>query len=88
MNDRPPADARTLAEILPVEQWTCGYRGKWYLSDEIRAQHGFTDWTSVTDGYRDGYRRDEDLADSSDYHQCLLGEGLQPECEFCGALNF
>ncbi|MBL9215598.1 MAG: sulfatase-like hydrolase/transferase [Opitutaceae bacterium] len=88
VNDRPlPAAARTIAELLPAGR-TCAYNGKWHLGDEIFPQHGFTHWTSVSDGYRDGYSRPEHLARMSDYHHYLLGEGFRPQHEFRGAMTF
>ncbi len=82
-----PKSARALPEMLPGDHH-CAYSGKWHLGDEIIPQHGFTHWTSVSDGYRDGYRKPDYLEQFSDYYHYLRGQGLEPEYEFCGAKTF
>jgi len=68
----------TLAEDLPSEYVT-GYFGKWHLGDELRPQHGFQQWRSIEDDYRQYYSDPEDRARRSDYYQFLLRNGFPPD---------
>lgn len=65
-------------ELLPSGSHVCGYHGKWHLGDEIFAQHGFTDWVSVDDGYAGYYGADRDPEARSTYHAYLLEQGFRP----------
>jgi len=73
-----PADLPALPEMLPPGAWTCGYHGKWHLGDEIFCQHGFDDWVSVEDMYRQHYSPGRDRAARSDYHHWLAAAGTAP----------
>jgi arylsulfatase A-like enzyme len=74
------SDCRTIAEYLPDEYATAHY-GKWHLGDENKAQHGFRDWRSIEDIYRDYYTDPEDLKKFSDYHNFLTARGFPPDQE-------
>ena len=80
-------DARTIAEMVP-DGVTCGYYGKWHLGDEILAQHGFTEWVSSEDQYREHYSRPETLSRMSDYHHYLVARGVEPDKEYLGQRVF
>lgn len=77
-NQRYRAGVRTLAERLPSDYATA-YYGKWHLGDENKAQHGFQDWRSIEDLYREFYRDSADLRKFSDYHDFLLSAGFPPD---------
>lgn len=78
-NTRPlRPDVRTLAEVLPPGYATA-YFGKWHLGNEIFAQHGFRDWRSIEDQYRDYYAPGFDRNARSDYHHFLLQHGYPPD---------
>lgn len=85
---RLPDEERTIAELLPAAYARRSYNGKWHLGDEIATQHGFTHWTSISDGYRDGYKNPALFTKFSDYYHYLKGLGMEPEYEFCGAKTF
>jgi arylsulfatase A-like enzyme len=74
------SDCRTIAEYLPDDYATAHY-GKWHLGDENKAQHGFRDWRSIEDIYRDYYTDPEDLKKFSDYHNFLVARGFPPDRE-------
>ncbi len=71
-------DTRTIAEHVPPE-YVCAYYGKWHLGDEIKAQHGFTDWRSIEDIYREHYSNPADRRRFSSYHHFLLERGFPPD---------
>jgi arylsulfatase A-like enzyme len=71
-------DCRTIAEYLPADYATA-YYGKWHLGDENNAQHGFRDWRSIEDLYREYYTNPEELKRFSDYHNFLLAHGFPPD---------
>lgn len=81
-NDRLPAAMPTIGEMVS-EDYVRGYYGKWHLGDEVAAQHGFEDWVSIEDDYREHYSDPDLLNYMSDYHHFLLENGQQPdrECE-------
>jgi arylsulfatase A-like enzyme len=69
---------RTIAEYLPPGYAT-GYYGKWHLGNENKPQHGFRDWRSIEDLYREYYKNPEDLKRFSDYHNFLTARGFPPD---------
>lgn len=71
-------DAHTLAEGLPADYRTA-YFGKWHLGDELRPQHGFSEWRSLEDDYRKYYSDPADRARRSDYHEFLMRAGFPPD---------
>ena len=72
------ADCRTIAEYLPSDYATA-YYGKWHLGDENNAQHGFRDWRSIEDLYREFYTNPAELERFSDYHNFLVSHGFPPD---------
>jgi len=77
----------TIAEMLP-DDYRCAYYGKWHLGDEIIPQHGFPDWVSIEDLYREFYSRPEYLDRFSSYHHFLVENGFTPDRESCGGRVF
>ena len=71
-------DIRCLPEMLPRGMYTCGHHGKWHLGNEIFAQHGFTDWIGIDDGYHKYYTDDKDPEARSSYHHWLRAQGVEP----------
>lgn len=71
-------DVRTLPEILPPG-YSTAYFGKWHLGNEIFPQHGFREWRSIEDQYRDQYAPGFDRNARSDYHHFLLERGYPPD---------
>jgi arylsulfatase A-like enzyme len=79
INNQPlRRDVRTIAEGLPGD-YVSGYFGKWHLGDELRPQHGFAEWRSIEDDYRDHYSDPLDRKRRSDYHRFLVREGFPPD---------
>jgi arylsulfatase A-like enzyme len=71
-------DIRSIAEYLPTD-YVRAYYGKWHLGDELKAQHGFTDWRSIEDEYIEYYSTPEEQNLRSTYHHFLLGKGYPPD---------
>lgn len=76
-------DVKTIAE-LTGDDCLCAYYGKWHLGDEIIRQHGFHEWLSTEDQYRNCYSKKQYLNQFSDYHHYLIENGFQPDVEKMG----
>ena len=76
-----PEDVLCLPEMINDPEYRTGYIGKWHLGDETYAQHGFTKWVSMEDGYWRFYREDKDVTHKSDYHYFLEDLGYKPDTE-------
>ena len=74
-----PRDIRCLGELLNDPDYRTAYMGKWHLGDEIFAQHGFEQWTSIEDGYTSYYGEGRDRSKRSDYHHFLIGKSYKPD---------
>ena len=74
------AKTKTIAEMVS-DDYHCAYCGKWHLGDEIVAQHGFDDWVSLEDLYRQFYSKPEYLERYSSYHHYLIEHGYMPDVE-------
>jgi len=72
-----PEDIPCISEMIS-DDYVKAYYGKWHLGDEIFKQHGFDDWRSIDDGYRQFYRPNRDQAQRSTYHHFLIDNGFQP----------
>ena len=77
----------TIADMLPDDYLTA-YHGKWHLGNEVIRQHGFDQWVSIEDQYREYYTDPEHLSVFSDYHHFLIDKGLRPDTESEGAMVF
>ncbi|MDP6039123.1 MAG: sulfatase-like hydrolase/transferase, partial [Candidatus Latescibacteria bacterium] len=77
-------DVPTLAEMVS-DDYRCGYFGKWHLGNEVITQHGFDQWMSIEDNYRQYYSKPEYLDILSDYHHFLIRNGFEPDKESHGA---
>ena len=86
-NIRLDDSVRTIADLLPLEYHTA-YYGKWHLGNEVIRQHGFDEWVSIEDQYRDYYTDDEYLSVFSDYHHFLVERGHEPDKESEGSMVF
>ena len=86
-NLRLAPEIPTLAEMVSDDTYRA-YYGKWHLGDEVVAQHGFDEWLSFEDGYREHYSRPEYLERFSDYHHYLLAAGYEPDLVVDGARVF
>ncbi len=74
-----PGNVSCLPELLPDNlrsTYRTGYVGKWHLGDEIFAQHGFEQWTSIEDMYIPHYSAGRDRSLRSDYHHYLDEQGF------------
>ena len=74
-----PPQFRCLPELLNDADYRCAYMGKWHLGDELFAQHGFNEWVSIMDVYRDNVSPGRDRNALSDYAKFLLEKGLKPD---------
>ncbi|HOE12324.1 MAG TPA: sulfatase-like hydrolase/transferase [bacterium] len=74
-----PETTPCLPEILGDSDYRTGYFGKWHLGDEIFAQHGFAEWVSLEDGYRNYYRETRDKNQKSSYYHFLKDLGYTPD---------
>jgi arylsulfatase A-like enzyme len=70
---------RCLPELINDSDYRCAYMGKWDLGDEVFAQHGFAEWVSIMDVYRDNVTPGRDRNAISDYGRFLLAKGLVPD---------
>ena len=86
-NIRLEESVPTIADLLPPEYHT-GYYGKWHLGNEVIRQHGFDEWVSIEDQYREYYTDEEHLSVFSDYHHFLVERGHAPDKESEGAMVF
>ena len=80
-------DVPTLAEMVSTD-YTRAYFGKWHLGNEVITQHGFDEWVSIEDNYRQYYSKPEYLDTLSDYHHFLIRNGFEPDKESHGASVF
>ncbi len=67
-------DVKSIADL--VEDYTCGYLGKWHLGDDTVKQRGFDEWVSVEDLYKSSYFKGE--LPYSDLHKWLESKGHVP----------
>lgn len=73
-----------LSEELPAlpkllgDGYRSAYFGKWHLGNERSAQHGFDEWYSIEDGYRE-YASDDG---KSSYHHFLRSHGFMPDINY------
>ena len=74
-----PKGVKCFPEMLNDPDYCSAYMGKWHLGDEVFAQHGFTEWVSIEDGYRTHYGPDRDRSQKSSYWQFLNDLGYPPE---------
>ncbi|NWG12230.1 MAG: sulfatase-like hydrolase/transferase [Acidobacteria bacterium] len=74
-----PEKIPCLPEILSDPEYRTGYFGKWHLGDELFAQHGFEEWESIEDTYREYFRPGRDRSRRSTYHQFLSELGYKPD---------
>ena len=77
----------TIADMLPDEYLTA-YHGKWHLGNEVIRQHGFDEWVSIEDQYREYYTDPKYLSAFSDYHHFLIGNEHTPDKESEGSMVF
>ena len=73
-----PQDVACFPEMLSRGDYFTGFHGKWHLGDEIYAQHGFSEWRSVEDSYREYYSKERNRKDRSSYHHFLVAHGIMP----------
>lgn len=66
-------------ELADFGDYKKGYIGKWHLGDEIFKQHGFDEWVSIDDHYRQYYTPHRDNTQHCDYHNFLIGKGYEPD---------
>lgn len=76
-----PSNVDCFPEIGDFEEYKTAFIGKWHLGDEIFSQHGFDEWISVEDRYREFYSPERDNSKHSDYHHFLLESGFEPDME-------
>ena len=80
-------EARTIAEMVS-ENYRTAYFGKWHLGDEVFAQHGFDEWTSIEDNYLEHYSDPASRGTRSSYHRFLVKNGFAPDAERAGQRVF
>ncbi len=76
-NIRLDPEVKTIAEYL-TDDYRTAYYGKWHLGDEAFAQHGFDEWLSIEDNYREYYTDPSKITTDSDYHKDLVSRGFPP----------
>ena len=70
-------EIQCLPEMLAADYATA-HVGKWHLGDELFAQHGFSEWVSMEDGYTPHFTPGRDKETTSSYHDFLIEKGLRP----------
>jgi arylsulfatase A-like enzyme len=68
-----------LPELGDFDSYRTMWIGKWHLGDEIFRQHGFDEWVSTEDCYRQFYSTDRNQFAHSDYHNYLIDHGFEPD---------
>lgn len=68
-----------LVELADFSDYQKAYIGKWHLGDEIFCQHGFDEWISLEDNYRNYYSEGRDKMQPSSYAKWLEEKGVQPD---------
>jgi arylsulfatase len=74
-----PAHIPCLPELGDFSKYNTAYYGKWHLGDEIFPQHGFREWISIDDGYRNYYSDDRSKMAHSTYFDYLIHQGFRPD---------
>ncbi len=74
-----PEEIPCLPELGDFRDYAIAYHGKWHLGDEIFAQHGFQEWISIDDGYREHNRPGRDSEAHSTYYHWLVAQGFEPD---------
>ncbi len=82
------AETRCIPELLNDADYRTGYFGKWHLGDEAFAQHGFQEWQSIEDGYREHFTAGRDRETKSAYWHFLHDLGYKPDENGCYSRNF
>ena len=72
---------KCLPELGDFEDYRSIWIGKWHLGDEVFRQHGFDEWVSTEDSYRQFYGDDRPKDAHSDYHHFLVDKGFDPDME-------
>lgn len=72
-------DTPCFPELGDYTGYKRGYFGKWHLGDEIFPQHGFEEWRSIEDSYRNHYSERRDKTQHSTYHHFLTEKGFPPD---------
>ena len=72
-------DTRCIPEMLRDPEYVSAHFGKWHLGDEIFRQHGFDEWCSIDDGYREYYSPGRSRDIKSDYYHFLMSHGFGPD---------
>lgn len=80
-NARLNPDVPCFPALADYREYKKGYIGKWHLGDEIFRQHGFDEWVSIDDDYRQYYTSQRDNTLHSTYYHFLLEKGYKPDCE-------
>lgn len=70
---------KCLPEFDQLDDYRSIWIGKWHLGDEVFRQHGFDEWISTEDGYRQFYSDERDQFAHSDYHDYLIEQGYEPD---------
>jgi arylsulfatase len=83
-----PADTPCLPELGDFSGYRTAHFGKWHLGDEIFAQHGFTEWRAIEDGYRGYYGPEQDRNAHSSYYHRLVEQGFEPQAGRDGFRSF
>ncbi len=74
-----PEEVECLPELSDFSEYRTAHMGKWHLGDEIFPQHGFDQWVSIEDGYRNYYNPWRDKSQHCDYWHWLVDEhGIDP----------
>ena len=88
-NNAPlPDEVECLPELSEFSDYRTAHIGKWHLGDEIFPQHGFDEWISIDDGYRQYYSPGRDRDEKSDYWHWLVDHGVEPQPAADGFMDF
>ncbi|MGD9496628.1 MAG: sulfatase-like hydrolase/transferase [Armatimonadota bacterium] len=77
-NDPLDEAVQCLTELAELSGYRTAHMGKWHLGDEIFPQHGFEEWVSIEDGYRQYYNPWRDRDRHCDYWHWLVDRGIEP----------
>jgi arylsulfatase len=74
-----PKDLKCLPEMIGDNDYRFAYFGKWHLGDEVTAQHGFQEWSSIHFAMEPNPGTGKRELVLSDYEKFLIANNQKPD---------